>query len=256
MLETAAIKLTKKEMLIGVNTKEQDRVPHDKYAADVFGAIYAVPVWPKIKTQDDFKKVYVSYYFRKLNNEGGICKCFGPCFFSPKPGLNKCDLWLYCDLCEKKKDSEWYILKVKKKKEADDKLKAEKKKPPAKKVRILLAKRLEQLNQIINALSIVPVLHAFQYPTNRNMLNKLQRSHKLPQSNSATYLEMRVILFLQNGFFTFNDSEWKLRIFKCWPYKEYRDSLLERHFRGGLQLGGYTVEEARVLVEHGAYWLK
>lgn len=61
-LETAAIHHTKFVRRTGVNTKSRDDVPHAGYSPSRAGALYGVPVWPYITTQQQFKDVHVSYY--------------------------------------------------------------------------------------------------------------------------------------------------------------------------------------------------
>jgi len=65
-LETVGIQRAKFNLRTGVNTKSRDGVPHDHYSPVRPGALYAVPVRLDVATtQDEFKQVHVSYYFKR-----------------------------------------------------------------------------------------------------------------------------------------------------------------------------------------------
>lgn len=67
VLETTAIQHAKFQLRIGVNDKSCDDVPHDGYSPERPGALYAVPVLPYIKTQQQFKETHASYYMQRTH---------------------------------------------------------------------------------------------------------------------------------------------------------------------------------------------
>ena len=67
-LETAGIQHLKHTLLVGVNVKDQDDVPHDAISAARPQALYIVPVVRTITTQAQFKAEHFSEY--KLKNLG------------------------------------------------------------------------------------------------------------------------------------------------------------------------------------------
>ena len=67
-LETAGIHHLKHTLLVGVNVKDQDDVPHDAISAARPQALYIVPVVRTIATQAQFKAEHLSEY--KLKNLG------------------------------------------------------------------------------------------------------------------------------------------------------------------------------------------
>ena len=67
-LETAGIRHLKHTLLVGVNVKDQDDVPHDVISAARPQARYLVPVVRTITTQAQFKAEHLSEY--KLKNVG------------------------------------------------------------------------------------------------------------------------------------------------------------------------------------------
>ena len=68
MLETAGLLHLKDILLVGVNVKGQDDVPHDGISAARPQALYIVPVVRTITTQAQFKAEHLSEY--KLKNIG------------------------------------------------------------------------------------------------------------------------------------------------------------------------------------------
>jgi hypothetical protein len=67
-LETAGLRHLKHTLLVGVNIKDQDDVPHDAITAAHPQALYIVPVVRTITTQAQFKAEHLSEY--KLKNLG------------------------------------------------------------------------------------------------------------------------------------------------------------------------------------------
>ena len=61
-LETAGIRHLKHTLLVGVNVKDQDDVPHDAISAARPQALYIVPVVRTITTQAQFKAEHLSEY--------------------------------------------------------------------------------------------------------------------------------------------------------------------------------------------------
>ena len=67
-LETGAIQRAKFHLRTGVNTKDQDGVPHDHYSHGRPGAVYAVPVRSDVATtQEEFHAVHVSYHMERTH---------------------------------------------------------------------------------------------------------------------------------------------------------------------------------------------
>ena len=71
-LETHLIHLTKYELRTGINTKDQDDVPHDTLSPQRPGALYAVPTQAHLTTQQQYTSVHVSYYME--HTHGGTTR--------------------------------------------------------------------------------------------------------------------------------------------------------------------------------------
>ena len=69
-LETAGIRHLKHKLLVGVNVKDKDDVPHDGISAARPQALYIVPVLPRFTTQQQFWGEHKSYYKQTHGGSG------------------------------------------------------------------------------------------------------------------------------------------------------------------------------------------